>query len=39
MDTDEKSNLLTELEIVKDKIDATDGFIAGEKIKHANWKV
>jgi hypothetical protein len=39
METDEKSNLATELEIVNDKIEATLGFIAGEKTKHANWKV
>jgi len=38
METDQKSNLLQELEIVKDKIDSTQGFIAGEQIKHANWK-
>jgi len=38
METDEKSGLLTELEILKDKIDATDGFLAGEVLKHSNWK-
>jgi ubiquitin carboxyl-terminal hydrolase L5 len=38
METDEKTNLIQELEIIKDKIDSTHGFIAGEKIKHANWK-
>jgi len=37
-ETDEKSILLQELELVKDKIEATQGFIAGEKIKQANWK-
>jgi len=38
METDDKSALLTEREIVNDKIDATIGFLEGEKIKHANWK-
>lgn len=39
MDTEERSNVATELEIVNDKIEATLGYIAGEKTKHANWKV
>jgi len=38
METDDKSNLLSELEVIKDKIDTMSGFLTGETIKHANWK-
>jgi len=38
MDTDAKATLSIKLQDIKDRIDATQGLIAGEIVKHNNWK-
>jgi len=38
MITDEASQVQKELELIKDKIDATLGFIEGEKLKRSAWE-
>lgn len=39
METDEKDELVLQVQVLNDKIEQYQGFVANEEAKFANWKV